>query len=68
MTDQHFAGAEGVPRYGQRDGGRVIHLPTVVCTSSPSTITEPIPPKRAKLGPATCRILGSALAAGVPRG
>jgi len=24
----------------------------------------PIPPKRAKLGPATCRILGSALAAG----
>ena len=29
---------------------------------------KPIPPKRAKLGPATCRILGSALAAGVPRG
>ena len=29
---------------------------------------KPIPPKRAKLRPATCRILGSALAAGVPRG
>ncbi len=29
---------------------------------------KPIPPKRAKLGPATCRILGSALAAWVSRG
>ena len=29
---------------------------------------KPIPPKRAKLGAATCRILGSALAAWVSRG
>jgi hypothetical protein len=37
MTHEHRAGAEVVP-IRERAGGRVIHLPSVVCTSSPSTI------------------------------
>jgi hypothetical protein len=35
MTDEHFTGAKSVS--GQCVGGWVIHFPTVVCTSSPST-------------------------------
>ena len=67
MTHQYRAGAELVP-VGQRVGGWVIHLPSVVCTSSPSTIAGLFRPNRAKLGPATCRILGSALAERISRG
>jgi hypothetical protein len=36
MAYWDFTGAEGVT-LGQRVGGRVIHLPSVVCTRSPST-------------------------------
>ncbi len=66
MPDEDLVGAEGVSvRASQQRVGNP--LPAIVCTSSPSTTTSLFRPKGAKLGPATCRILGSALAAGVPR-
>ena len=67
MTNEHFAGAEGV---AVRASCRRVDdpLPGRGLYQLAQHDYKPIPPKRAKLAPATCRILGSALAAWVSRG
>jgi hypothetical protein len=50
MTDEHPTGAE-LATVGQRVGGWVIHVPAVVCTSSPHTVKS----ADATVGPAAYR-------------
>ena len=67
VSDEDLVGAEAVPIRASRRRARD-PPPGRGLYQLAQHDYKPIPPKRAKLGPATCRILGSALAAGVPRG